>query len=416
MARKAGPTAEGAEQVEMVMISDHRQPRQSACHAFFPAFILGALGVLSGWSSPLAAVDVEALTADGIWLRGPATAADGKLSVGGKTVPLDQLVVARRNISLSSAIDQAVVLADGSVIGGVVVSLQADQVKFASDQLGALVIPTKQVAAIVLTAQLLATLSVDGAPGAVLANGDLLPGNAAFVNDQAVGINTGKKIIDIARDRIALVRLASTRSPAVGPLQYLRLAGGDLICGKLKSMDAQRAVVETVLAGSVSVPVGLIAALWSEGSALTPLATLTPKVRQIAWFDESWPLKTDRNLLGGFLVVAGKRTERGLGCHSRCELTYTLDGSYSGLVCEVGLDAAGGGRGEVAFQVFVDGKALANIALRGGDAARTIAVPLAGAKLLQLVVDPGVDGRGVGDHADWCWPVLVKGVVPVAQQ
>ncbi len=349
-------------------------------------------------------------------MRGAATVADGKLSVGGKIIPLDQLVVARRNISLSSAIDQAVVLADGSVIGGVVVSLQADQVKFASDHLGELTIPAKQVAAIVLTAQSLATLSADGAPGAVLANGDLLPGNVAFVNDQAVGINTGKKIIDLARERIALVRLAATRKQAAGPLQYLRLAGGDLISGKLKTLDGQRAVVETALAGSVSVPVGLIAALWSEGSALTPLAALTPKVRQIAWFDESWPLKTDRNLLGGFLVVAGKRTERGLGCHSRCELTYTLDGSYSGLLCEVGLDAAGGSRGEVAFQVFVDGKELANIALRSSDAPRTIAVPLAGAKLLQLVVHPGVDGRGTGDHADWCWPVLVKGVAPAAQQ
>lgn len=378
--------------------------------------LLWVICALAAGVASLSAVDVEALGADGVWLRGPATVADGKLNVGGKTIPIDQLVVARRNLAQSSAIDQAVVLADGSVIGGVVVSLQAEQMKFASDQLGELTIPTKQVTAIVLTSQSLAALGVDGAPGAVLANGDLLPGNVAFVNDQAVGINTGKKIIDIARDRIALVRLAATRSPLTGPAQYLRLAGGDLICGRVKSLDAQRAVVETALAGSVTVPAGLITAVWSEGNALTPLSTLTPKVRQVAWFDETWPLKNDRNLLGGFLSVADKRAERGLGCHSRCELTYALDGSFSGLVCEVGLDFAGGGRGEVAFQVFVDGKALANVALRGTDAPRTIAVSLNGAKLLQLVVDPGVDGRGTGDHADWCWPVLVKGVAPAAPQ
>lgn len=413
MARKAGPTADGAEHAEMVMISDHRQPVR---HAFIPALLLGLLGIVGAWSSPLAAVDVEALSADGTWLRGAATVADGKLTVGGKTIPIDQLVVARRTVALSSAIDQAVVLADGSVIAGVVISLQADQVKFAADHLGELAIPAKQVAAIVLSPQPLATLGVVGAPGAVLANGDLLPGNVAFVNDQSVGINTGKKIIDIARERIAQVRLATTRAPAAGPLQYLRLSGGDLISGKLKSLDAQRAVVETTLAGTVSVAAGLIAEVWSEGNALTPLATQTPKVRQVPWFDESWPLQSDRNLLGGFLTVAGRRAERGLACHSRCELTYALDGGFSSLVCEVGLDAAGAGRGEVAFQVYVDGKVLANIPLRGNDAPRTIAVPLAGAKLLQLVVDPGVDGRGVGDHADWCWPVLVKGVAPVAQQ
>jgi hypothetical protein len=409
MARKAVPTAEDAESAERAMgITPCRR-------SFLCAALLGALGVLGGLFSPLSAVDVEALGADGVWLKGAATAADGKLTVGGKAIPLEQLVIARRQAALSTAIDQAVVLADGSVIAGVVVSLQADQLKLASDQLGELSIPAKQVAAIVLTAQALATLSAEGAPGAVLANGDLLPGSTAFINDQAVGINTGKKIVDIARERIALVRLAATRAPAAGPQQYLRLAGGDLLCGRLKSLDAQRAQLETPLAGTVAVPAGLIAALWSEGAALTPLATLAPKVRQVAWFDESWPLKTDRNLLGGFLVVAGRRAERGLACHSRCELAYTLDGGFSALVCEVGLDAAGGGRGEVAFQVFVDGKAAANVALRGNDAPRTIAVPLAGAKLLQLVVDPGVDGRGVGDHADWCWPVLVKGVAPAAQ-
>lgn len=373
---------------------------------------LSILCVLCGLISHLSAVEVEALTADGTWLKGAATAADGKLSVGGKTIPIEHLVVARRGVALSSAIDQAVVLADGSVIAGVVVSLQAEQVKLAADHFGELTIPAKQVAAIVFTTQGLAALGAGGAPGAVLANGDLLPGSAAFVNDQSVGINTGKKIIDIARERIALVRLATTAPPATGVRQCLRLAGGDLVCGKLTSLDAERVVVETTLAGSLTVSSGLIATLWSEGGPLTPLSTLTPKVRQVAWFDESWPVRADRNLIGGFMSVAGRRAERGLGCHSRCELTYALDGGASGLVCEVGLDAVGGGRGEVAFQVFVDGKALANIALRGGDAPRTIAVPLAGAKLLQLVVDPGVDGRGVGDHADWCWPVLVKGVAP----
>ena len=101
---------------------------------------------------------------------------------------------------------------------------------------------------------------------------------------------------------------------------------------------------------------------------------------------------------------------RGRGCQPRCEMSFQLDGGYSALVGAVGIDADAGALG-AAFQVFVDGKVAFNVAARGGAPAQLMAVPLAGAKLLQLVVDFG-SGGGLAGAADWCWPCLVRGVTP----
>jgi NPCBM/NEW2 domain len=133
-------------------------------------------------------------------------------------------------------------------------------------------------------------------------------------------------------------------------------------------------------------------------------------VKQIGQFDEAFAAVDDRNLHGGFLTVAGAHAERGLGCQARCELSFSLDGGYSALVGAVGIEDDAGALGAAAFQVFVDGKVAFNVGARAGLPAQPMVVPLAGAKLLQLVVDFG--GGGLAGAADWCWPCLVRGVTP----
>jgi hypothetical protein len=367
-----------------------------------------------------AADDAHALSASGAALHGAPRCSAGTLTIGGASLPLDQLVALRFDRAAAATLDQGLVLQSGEVLAGVVQSLQADKLVFASDHLGTLTLPAASARLLVLGAQPLETLDGGGAfQGAVLINGDQVAGALSFVNDQAIGINNGRRIVEIPRERAAQVRLARTAAaPAAAgkaAQQYVRLVGGDLIAGRLLSLDDQQCELETAFAGKVRLPAGLLAALWSEGGPLTPLGALKPQgVKQIAQFDESFPFRIDRSAGGGLLSLGGRRAERGLGCHSRCELSWQLDGSYSALVGETGIDDAVGLRGEAVFQVFADGKALSNVAMRGGQPALAVAVPLAGVKLLQLVVDFGADGASAGDHADWCWPVLVKGVEPAA--
>jgi hypothetical protein len=369
--------------------------------------------------------EADVLTASGAVLHGAPRIANGTLSIGGASVPVEQIVALRfAGRAPAGMLDQGLVLQDGEVLGGVVRSVQADQLVFAADQLGAVTLPLARAQLLVLAAQpltALGTLPGAGAEagifqGAVLGNGDQVAGTLAFVNDQAVGINNGRRIVEIARARAAQVRLARVAAPAAaaGALQRLRLVGGDLLAGKVTILDGERCELATSWGGTVKIPAALIAALWSEGGPLTALGTLAPQAaEQTGEFDEAFPYRVDRAVDGGQLRIGAARAERGLGCHARSVLTWQLDGGRSALVAELGVDGAVGARGAAVFRIVVDGKPLRELQARGGQAAQVVAVPLAGAKSLQLIVDFPA-GAAAGSHGDWCWPVLVTGVAPAA--
>ncbi len=368
--------------------------------------------------------EADALTAAGVVLHGSPRIAGGTLSIGGASVPVEQIVALRfAGRAPAGTLDQGLVLQDGEVLGGVVRSVQADQLVFAADQLGAVTLPLARAQLLVLAAQpltALGTLPGAGAEagtfqGALLGNGDQVAGTLAFVNDQAVGINTGRRIVEIARARAAQVRLARAAPPAAaGALQRLRLVGGDLIAGKITVLDGERCELATTWGGTVKIPASLIAALWSEGGPLTALSSLAPQAAvQTGEFDETFPYRVDRAVDGGPLRIGAARAERGLGCHARSVLTWQLDGGRSALVAELGVDDAVGARGAAVFRIVVDGKPVRELQARGGQAAQVVAVPLAGAKSLQLIVDFPA-GAAAGSHGDWCWPVLVTGVAPAA--
>ncbi len=362
-------------------------------------------------------------------MRGSARIAKGQLTMGGTSLPLEQLVALTFPGVQNSHLDQGVVLLSGEVIAGVVVSLQADKLTLASDHFGTLVLPLAGVQQLVLSPCPLSGFS--GASGqragasqsgAILSNGDQLAGTVSFVNDAVIGINNGRRIVEVARSRVAQLRLAAgapapapaPANPAKAPaaLQHLRLVTGERLDGHVEALDEQALAIETAWGGIQHVPCSLLASLWSEGGPLTPLALVKPQaVKQIGQFDEAFAPVADRNLHGGFLAVAGARAERGLGCQARCEMSFALDGAYSALVGAVGIEDDAGALGAAAFQVFVDGKIAFNVAARAGAPAQPMAVPLAGAKLLQLVVDFG-SGGGLAGAADWCWPCLVRGVTP----
>jgi hypothetical protein len=373
---------------------------------------------------PAGAVQASLIAANGSAAHGLPRIAHGQLSLGAASLPVDQVVALTFERFAGSHLDQGVVLQDGEIIGGVVQSLQADKLTLASDHFGTLVMPVATVQVLVLTACPLSACSpgaagAANAPGATLSNGDLLAGAVSFVNDLTVGINNGRRIIEVARSRVGQVRMpAAAPGPAAaagkppGAMQHLRLVTGERIDGLIDALDDQACAIATTWGQTIKVPVGLLSSLWSDGGALTPLSSVHPTaVKQIGQFDEATPLRLDRNQRGGFLTVAGQRAERGIGCQARCEMSFQLDGGLSALVGAVGIDDGVGAGGAAAFQVFVDGKVAFNVASRGGQPAKVMLVPLSGAKLLQLVVEFG-PGASLTGAADWCWPVLVRGIPP----
>lgn len=389
------------------MISRRAVSRWSLCLALF---------ISMGTGSAVAAADVAVLAGDGAVLRGVVTSDGKNLNVGLAAVALER-VVAARFAGAATTVDQGVVLVDGDVLAGVVVSMQNGQLEFASDRFGNRSLPLSAVSALVLAPQTSTELVrvSDEPAGARFINGDRLGGSLTFLNPVAAGINNGKRIVELPRERLALLRTA-TPSPAATPgaLQRVRLVTGERISGTLTKLDATTLTLKHAVLGNLALPVALVATLWSEGGALSSLIALPATVTQVGFLGAAAAPRANGATNDGPMAVLSGNAEHVLLVHARSELTYALDGTSDLLVGEVALEARGVGRGDAVVRVLGDGKTLAEIALADG-ASHVLNVPLTGVRQLTLVTDVGPDGTTTGDLVTWCWPVLVRGLPTAAR-
>ncbi len=362
----------------------------------------------------------ELLTEDGVWTQAaPADVelSDGRITVGKKTVPVDRVIALRfQTAAAAETVENGIVLGNGDLLVGVVERLQGGKIDFLSDSFGPVSLAAESVRAFSFEPRGVLDLAESGAgpAGAELANGDFVLGEVAFVNSRTVGVSGGRRVVRIPRRRTALVRLGSATGEerGSGSRQLVRLVNGDRLTGSLSALTEDVLELDTAFVGSVKVPLAMVVELWSEGGPLVPVSTMPPvEVSQTPQFDESFPHRLDRSLAGTFLSVGGKRFERGLGCHSRCELEYDLadEGGFSLFVAEIGIDDSAGGRGEAVFRILVDGKAaFESSPVRAGAPPRTVRVSVRKRKRMRLVVDFGPDGSSVGDHTVWGRAVLVR--------
>ena len=109
----------------------------------------------------------------------------------------------------------------------------------------------------------------------------------------------------------------------------------------------------------------------------------------------------DRSVTGKTLTLGTKTYSRGLGVHSRSELTFEVPEGFDLFVATVGIDASAGGKGDCQFELLDGNRSLWRQRIKGSDAQQAVRVELKGVKQLTLLVDPGAD-FDLGDHADWC--------------
>jgi hypothetical protein len=139
------------------------------------------------------------------------------------------------------------------------------------------------------------------------------------------------------------------------------------------------------------------------------LSDLTPRsVTETPFLCGEWPYRVDRSVGGRELTVAGTRFRKGLGVHARSRITFEVPEGFRRFLAQVGIDDETGGKGAAVFRVLLDGKVRVTVSpVRGGEEAKSVEVPLEGAKTITLEVDFG-EAMDVGDHADWCDAKIVK--------
>ena len=111
--------------------------------------------------------------------------------------------------------------------------------------------------------------------------------------------------------------------------------------------------------------------------------------------------KAGKSVDGNALRVGGVEYRRGVGTHAPSTHRIAANGNALSFSALVGVDDECGGKGSVVFRVIADGKVVAEVAAKGGEAAKQISADLAGAKRIVLEVTDGGDGMHY-DHADWC--------------
>ncbi len=386
-------------------------PAASATSPALPAAPPGAQpGKLASVAPRVAAPEVSSLlTADGKRVTGTPKLASGKLSLGDDAgVAVDRVIALDCPGDLAGWFDIGVVFANGDVLHGVPRSLQDGKIDFACDVLGPLKLSSADVAAIIFSPihSCDALASQGDFAGVVLANGDRVKGVPAFVNEQNVGLDTGRKVLQMPRERIRMLVLRPPM-PAIGERtrQVVWLANGDRLGGTLSSLSGDGFTLDGPH-GVLKLPAASLRAMWSEGGVLTPLDSLTPaSVVETPQFDAHVGISIDRGP-DGWLSIGGRRYARAIACHATSTCSYDLAGKYSSFVAEVGLAS---GPGSAVLKVVVDGKtAFDSGAVTSADKPRALCVSVASARELRLVVEAGADGDAVGDRAVWGWPTLIR--------
>jgi hypothetical protein len=154
--------------------------------------------------------------------------------------------------------------------------------------------------------------------------------------------------------------LARVRRPK-GPYYHVTLADGSRLGAADVSFDGEQWKLTTLVRESVTVAAKNLVSIDIEQGPAVSLASLKPAKYVYNSFDgEQYAPTPDRCVTGEPLrlkTATGELTfDRGLGLHADCSVTYALDGKYRRFEALVGLDARSGLKGEVALQVFLDGK------------------------------------------------------------
>jgi len=247
---------------------------------------------------------------------------------------------------------------------------------------------------------------------AELVNGDALPCVVQVVGPEAVKIRSELGLLSIKSERLRRVRFAAIPEPkeeGTAVLAVVESTYGELLTGQVESATSEALVIRCRSGLKARFPLKTIQRISFKNGAVVFLSDLAPeKVVETPFFDIVYPYRKDRSVDGAALELRGKKFRKGLGVHSKSEITYGLAGKFSRFQAVIGIDDEVGKKGSVVFAVLGDGKELyRSPEIVGGGEPVALDVKVEGVGRLTLRVDFGRDFH-IADHADWADARLVR--------
>jgi hypothetical protein len=210
-----------------------------------------------------------------------------------------------------------------------------------------------------------------------------------------------------------IVLAARPPSPDDGLWATFLLLGDASVTGRWKAIEGSDWKLETPWGQELKLPAAEVRQVRFRGGAMTYLSDLEPsEVEEASFFGRPSPWRRDASLSGGKLKMDRRTYDRGIAVHSRCVLTYDLEGQYETFEALVGFDDEARGKGRVDLRVLADDEEIyAEPDLRGDAPPVPLKLKIAGASRLKIVVDFGA-GQDVGDRVILADARLFRAVAP----
>jgi hypothetical protein len=230
---------------------------------------------------------------------------------------------------------------------------------------------------------------------------DVVKGLILALDDSELTIQFNKQTRQLQREQVHGIVLAQAGEPKLQPAS-VQLANGSRIVGKVASLANGELQLELPGGAKASLSVESVERISLRSPRVAWLSDLEPaSVKEETILTLARPWQRDRSVTGKTLTLGTKAFSRGLGVHSRSELTYEVPDGFDLFVVTVGIDASAGGKGDCQFELLDGNRSLWQQRIKGSDPGQSVSVELKGVKQLTLLVDPGSD-FDLGDHADWC--------------
>lgn len=344
-----------------------------------------------------------ALGRGGEAVTGPASPAAGGLQIGPAVLAWDAVVAAGLPGQVAAGLDHGLVTTAGDILRGVPATLDQGTLLAESVVFGRLKLAVGAVSVIVLAPVALADLPdlAAGPAGAVLANGDRVAGTLAFLNVETVGIDTGKRIAQVPRGRVAAVVLGPIQIAPAAERAWVLLGSGDRI-GADGVTAVPGGISVTQALGTAELPLTAIAAVWRTGGRITAMTSITPvRVSAADRIGAVLPAVPGR----GFpAVIGGIGAADGLILPARGEAVWAVGGAAS-FACWI---AAAPGRAGCSVRILADGKPVYERTCAAGGPPVAVRLPLAGVRELVLRSEPRPDGETASWSAAFCHPLVIK--------
>jgi len=251
----------------------------------------------------------------------------------------------------------------------------------------------------------------------LLLNGDVVDGTVQAFG--AKGVRFRSELLgelEIGYERLTALAFAAHSGAAPpapkGVFAIVHADDGTVVAGKLQPLADGKLQLRALFGPTLAVDLQRVLRIEFRGGRLVYLSDLKPiEVKETPFFDLVWHYRRDRSVDGNPLRLGQRTYRKGLGVHSRCQLTWAIDGAYRRFRADVGIDGEvvrRGDEGNVDVAVLVDGKVrFERKGVTGRDGPIPVAIDIQGATRLSLVVDFGRD-FDICDHADWANARLIR--------